>query len=490
MSREILLLVDALAHEKNVSEEIVFAALEMALASAAKKHFEDDFDIVITIDQNTGNFKSFRRWLVVPDEEVEDPVRQIALSEALTREENVAESDYIQEPMESIPFDRIGAQAAKQVIFQKIRDAEREQNLNDFLERGEQVISGVIKRLDRGNAIIEFGKIEAVLPRDQMISHENLRMGDRVRAYVLKVDRSARGPQLVLSRTSPQFLIKLFEQEVPEIEEGTLEIKGAARDPGSRAKIAVKSNDPRVDPIGTCVGMVGSRVKAVTNELAGERVDIIQWSDDIATLVVNALAPAVVSGITLDEDAHSMDIAVDADNLAQAIGKGGQNVRLASELTGWHLNIMTVEESQEKSEEEAAVSCQLFMEKLDVDEEVARILVDVGFSTLEEVAYVPLEEMLEIEELDQETVEELRNRARNMLLTDAIVSEEKIEHAAEELFGLEGVDMELARQLTAKGINSRDELADLAADDLVELTGMDFERASAIIIKAREHWFA
>lgn len=490
MSREILLLVDALAHEKNVSEAIVFAALEMALASAAKKHFEDDFDIVITIDQNTGNFKSFRRWLVVPDEEVEDTVRQIALSEALAREENVAEGDYIQEPMESIPFDRIGAQAAKQVIFQKIRDAEREQNLNDFLERGEQVISGVIKRLDRGNAIIEFGKIEAVLPRDQMISHENLRMGDRVRAYVLKVDRSARGPQLVLSRTSPQFLIKLFEQEVPEIEEGTLEIKGAARDPGSRAKIAVKSNDPRVDPIGTCVGMVGSRVKAVTNELAGERVDIIQWSDDIATLVVNALAPAVVSGITLDEDAHSMDIAVDADNLAQAIGKGGQNVRLASELTGWHLNIMTVEESQEKSEEEAAVSCQLFMEKLDVDEEVARILVDVGFSTLEEVAYVPLEEMLEIEELDRETVEELRNRARNMLLTDAIVSEEKIEHAAEELFGLEGVDMELARQLTAKGINSRDELADLAADDLVELTGMDFERASAIIIKAREHWFA
>ncbi len=490
MSREILLLVDALAHEKNVSEAIVFAALEMALASAAKKHFHEDFDVVIIIDQGTGNFKSFRRWLVVSDDAVDDPVRQIGLSEALSRDKDAVVGEYIQEPMESIPFDRIGAQAAKQVIFQKIRDAEREQNLNDFLERGEQVISGVIKRLDRGNAIIEFGKIEAVLPRDQMISHENLRMGDRVRAYILRVDRSARGPQLVLSRTSPQFLIKLFEQEVPEIEEGVLEIKGAARDPGSRAKIAVRSNDLRVDPIGTCVGMVGSRVKAVTNELAGERVDIIQWSDDIATLVVNALAPAVVSGITVDEEAHSMDIAVDEDNLAQAIGKGGQNVRLASELTGWHLNIMTVEESQEKSEGEAAASCQLFMEKLDVDEEVARILVDAGFSTMEEVAYVPVEEMLEIEEFDQETVEELRNRARNVLLTNAIVSEEKIEHAAEELFGLEGVDMELARQLTAKGINSRDELADLAADDLVELTGIDFERASAIIIKAREHWFA
>ncbi|HNO75532.1 MAG TPA: transcription termination factor NusA [Nitrosomonas mobilis] len=489
MSREILLLVDALAHEKNVSKAIVFAALEMALASAAKKHFQDDLDIVIKIDQGTGNFQSFRRWLVVPDDSIENPARQIALSEALLREKNLLEGDYIQESMESIPFDRIGAQAAKQVIFQKIRDAEREQNLSDFLERGEQVISGVIKRLERGNAIIEFGKIEAVLPRDQMIPHENLRMGDRVRAYILKVDRSARGPQLVLSRTSPQFLVKLFEQEVPEIEEGVLEIKGAARDPGFRAKIAVKSNDPRVDPIGTCVGMVGSRVKAVTNELAGERVDIIQWSDDIATFVVNALAPAVVSGITLDEDSHSMDIAVDEDNLAQSIGRGGQNVRLASELTGWHLNIMTVEESQEKSEEEATVNCRLFMEKLDVDEEVARILVDVGFSTLEEVAYIPLEEMLEIEEFDRETVEELRNRARNVLLTDAIASEEKIEHAAEELLDLEGVDMELAQQLMGKGINSRDALADLAADDLVELTGVDFERASAIIIKAREHWF-
>lgn len=489
MSREILLLVDALAHEKNVSKTIVFAALEMALASAAKKHFQDDLDIVIKIDQATGNFQSFRRWLVVPDDAVENSARQMALSEALLREQNVSAGDYIQEPIESVTFDRIGAQAAKQVIFQKIRDAEREQNLNDFLQRGEQVISGVIKRIDRGNAIIEFGKIEAILPRDQMIPHENLRMGDRVRAYILKVDRAARGPQLILSRTAPQFLIKLFEQEVPEIEEGVLEIMGAARDPGSRAKIAVKSNDPRVDPIGTCVGMVGSRVKAVTNELAGERVDIIQWSDDIATFVVNALAPAVVSGITVDEESHSMDIAVDEDNLAQAIGRGGQNVRLASELTGWHLNIMTEAESREKSEEEAAINSRLFMEKLDVDEEVARILVDAGFSTLEEVAYVPLEEMLEIEEFDRETVEELRNRARNVLLTEAIASEEKIEHATEDLLSLEGIDMELAQQLMAKGINSRDALADLATDDLVELTGIDFERASAIIIKAREHWF-
>ncbi|MDL1865713.1 transcription termination/antitermination protein NusA [Betaproteobacteria bacterium PRO4] len=489
MSREILLLVNALAHEKNVDKNIVFTALEMALASAAKKHARDDIDVHVSIDRDTGAFHCFRRWLIV-EEVLESPERQIALSEALKKNPESVLGEYVEEPMEEVTFDRIGAQAAKQVIFQKIRDAEREQNLNDFLDRGEYLINGVIKRMDRGNAIIEFGKIEAILPRDQMISYENLRMGDRVRAYLLRVDRSVRGPQLVLSRTSPAFLIKLFELEVPEIEEGILEIKAAARDPGSRAKIAVKSNDSRVDPVGTCVGMRGSRVQAVTSELAGERIDIIQWSDEQATFVVNALAPAVISSIVVDEDKHSMDIVVDEENLAQAIGRGGQNVRLASELTGWQLNIMSVEESQEKTVEEATSICELFMEKLDVDEDVGRILVEEGFSTLEEVAYIPIEEMLEIEEFDRETIEELRNRARNALLTDAIVTEEKISHASEALLALEGMDIDLVRELTAKGINTQEELADLAADDLVELTGIDFDRASKIIIKAREPWFA
>ncbi|WP_350282865.1 transcription termination factor NusA [Nitrosomonas sp.] len=490
MSREILLLVNALAHEKNVDKNIVFTALEMALASAAKKHTRDDIDVRVSIDRDTGGFHCFRRWLVITDEPVEHPERQITLSEAVERDPQAVPGEYIEEPMEDVTFDRIGAQAAKQVIFQKIRDAEREQNLSDFLDRGEYLVYGVIKRMDRGNAIIEFGKIEAVLPRDQMISHENLRMGDRVRAYLLRIDRSVRGPQLVLSRTSSAFLVKLFELEVPEIEEGILEIKAAARDPGSRAKIAVKSNDSRVDPIGTCVGMRGSRVQAVTSELAGERVDIIQWSDDQATFVVNALAPAVISSIVVDEEKHCMDIVVDEENLAQAIGRGGQNVRLASELTGWQLNIMTEEESQEKTEEEAASICELFMEKLDVDEDVGRILVEEGFSTLEEVAYIPIEEMLEIQEFDRETIEELRNRARNALLTDAIATEEKIGHASEALLTLEGMDIELVRELAAKGISTQEALADLAADDLVELTGIDFERASKIIIKAREPWFA
>ncbi|MGG7055665.1 transcription termination factor NusA [Nitrosomonas sp. ANs5] len=489
MSREILLLVDALAHEKNVEKAIVFTALEMALASAAKKHFHDDIDIRVLINRETGGFQCFRRWLIVAEEDVEHPARQISLSDAMQRDEQAQLGEYIEELIESVTFDRIGAQAAKQVIFQKIRDAEREQNLNDFLAHKEYLVTGAIKRMDRGNAILEFGKIEALLPRDQMIPHENLRMGDRVRAYLLRIDRAARGPQLILSRTSPDFLIKLFELEVPEIEEGMLEIRAAARDPGSRSKIAVKSNDPRIDPIGTCVGMRGSRVQAVISELAGERIDIIQWSEDQATFVVNALAPAEISSIMVDEDKHCMDIVVDEDNLAQAIGRGGQNVRLASELTGWQLNIMTVEESMEKNEEETAAICRLFMEKLDVDEEVGHILVEEGFSTLEEVAYIPLDEMLEIKEFDQQTVEELRNRARNVLLTDAIATEEKIEHASEALLTLEGMDIELARKLTAKGINTQEELADLAADDLVEMTGIDLERAGKIIIKAREPWF-
>ncbi|SFN98828.1 NusA antitermination factor [Nitrosospira briensis] len=490
MTREVLLLVDALAREKNVEKDIVFVALELALASATKKRFQEDADVRVSIDHQTGDYQSLRRWQVVADDAVEDPARQIALSEALERNPEIKPDEFIEEVLEPVEFGRIGAQAAKQVIFQKIRDAEREQILNDFLERKEYMVTGTIKRMERGNAIIESGRVEAALPRDQMIPKENLRIGDRVRAYLYKIDRNARGPQLILSRIAPEFLIKLFELEVPEIEEGLLEIKVAARDPGSRAKIAVKSNDPRVDPIGTCVGMRGSRVQAVTGELAGERVDIILWADDPATFVINALAPAEISSILVDEEKHSMDIVVDEDNLAQAIGRGGQNVRLASELTGWELNIMTMEESQAKNEEEFSVLRELFMEKLDVDEEVADILVQEGFTTIEEVAYVPLSEMLEIEAFDEQTVNELRTRARNSLLTDAIVSEEKVEHIAEDLLSLDGMDGQTARELAAKGVNTQEDLADLAVDDLVEMVEMDAERARQLIMAARAPWFA
>jgi N utilization substance protein A len=490
MSREILLLVDALAREKSVDKATVFAALEQALASATKKRFAEDVDVRVSIDPSTGDYRSFRRWQVVPDGAVEAPSRQIALSEARQRKPDIELEQYVEEPLEPVAFGRIGAQAAKQVILQKIRDAEREQILNDFLARKEALVSGVIRRMERGNAIVESGRLEALLPRDQMIPKENLRVGDRVKAYVWKIDRSSRGPQLILSRTAPEFLVKLFELEVPELEDGLLEIKAAARDPGSRAKIAVHSRDRRIDPIGTCVGMRGSRVQAVTSELAGERIDIVLWSEDPAQFVINALAPAEVTKIRVDEETRSMDVVVDEENLAQAIGRNGQNVRLASELTGWTLNIMTMEESQKKSEEEAARVRALFMEKLDVDEEVADILVQEGFSTLEEVAYVPLNEMLEIEAFDEATVNELRSRARNALLTQAIASEERFEHDIEDLMKVEGMDNETARLLAAHGIATQEALADSAADDLVELTGLDAERAKALIMAARAPWFA
>lgn len=489
MNREVLLLIDALAREKNVEKNVVFAALELALGSATKKRFREDAGVRVSIDHETGNYQSFRRWQVVADDTFEDPARQIPLSEALQRNAKIQLEEFIEEQLEPIEFGRIGAQAAKQVIFQKIRDAEREQILNDFLERKDYMVTGTIKRMERGNAIIESGKVEAALLRDQMIPKENLRIGDRVRAYLSKVDRTARGPQLLLSRIAPEFLMKLFELEVPEIEEGLLEVKAAARDPGSRAKIAVKSNDQRIDPIGTCVGMRGSRVQAVTGELAGERVDIILWSNDPATFVINALAPAEISSIVVDEEKHCMDIVVDEENLAQAIGRGGQNVRLASELTGWELNIMSMEESQEKNEEEFSVIRKLFMEKLDVDEEVADILAKENFTTLEEVAYVPINEMLEIESLDEKTVNELRTRARNMLLTEAIASEENVENLAEDLRSLEGMDSKTARELAAKGIKTRDDLADLAADDLMEMIEIDTERAKNLIMTARAPWF-
>ena len=490
MSREMLMLVDALAREKNVDKDTVFMALELALASATKKRINDEADVRVEINRETGAFDAFRRWLVVPDDLVENPEQQIGLTEAQEQVADVQLEDYIEEGLEPVDFGRIGAQAAKQVILQKIRDAEREQVLNDFLERKEHLVTGTIKRMEKGNAIVEAGRIEALLPRDQMIPKENLRPGDRVRAWLKKIDRAARGPQLILSRTAPEFIMKLFELEVPEIEDGLLEIKSAARDPGVRAKIAVKSNDPRVDPIGTCVGMRGSRVTAVTNELAGERVDIVLWSADPAQFVIGALAPAEVSSIVVDEEKHAMDVVVDEANLAIAIGRSGQNVRLASELTGWSINLMTVEESQQKQEAESASIRHLFMEKLDVDQEVADILIQEGFSTLEEIAYVPLSEMLEIDAFDEATVNELRDRARNVLLTEAIVDEEQLEKVQDDMLSLDGMDKPLAAKLARHGVCTRDDLADLAVDELTEMTGIDEAAARALITTARAHWFA
>jgi N utilization substance protein A len=490
MNRELLLLVDALAREKNVHKETVFGALESAIAQATKKRFSEDVDVRVMMDRNTGDFESFRRWQVVADDAVEFPPHQIPLSEAKEQHgEDIQLEEFIEEPLEPIDFGRIGAQAAKQVILQKIRDAEREQLLNDFLSRDEKLINGAIKRIERGNAIIEVGRVEAVLPRDQMVPKENLRVGDRVRAFVMRIDRNVRGPQLVLSRTAPEFIMELFRLEVPEIEEGLLEIKSAARDAGVRAKIAVHSKDQRIDPIGTCVGMRGSRVQAVTQELAGERVDIVLWSADPAQFVIGALAPAEVSSLLVDEDKHSMDVVVDDENLAIAIGRSGQNVRLASELTGWTINLMTEEESQKKNEEETSSVRVVFMERLDVDEEIANTLIQEGFSTLEEVAYVPINEMMEIEGFDEATVNELRSRARDALLVQAIASEEQAENVDQELLTLEGMDGDLAGKLATSGVKTRDDLGDLAVDDLVEMTGMDAERAKTLIMNARAHWF-
>jgi len=491
MSREVLLLVDALAREKNVDKDVVFGALEAALASATKKRFEEDVDVRVAIDRESGEHETFRRWLVVPDDAgLQEPDKQILLFEAKEQDADIEVDDFVEEQIESVEFGRIGAQAAKQVILQRIRDAEREQILNDYLDRGEKVMTGTIKRADKKGLIVETGRVEALLTRDQMIPKENLRTGDRVRAYILNVDRTARGPQIELSRTCPEFLIKLFENEVPEMEQGLLEIKAAARDPGVRAKIAVVAHDKRIDPIGTCVGVRGTRVTAVRNEVGGEAVDIVLWSEDPAQFVIGALAPAQVQSIVVDEEKHSMDVVVDEENLAVAIGRSGQNVRLASELTGWQINIMTPAESAQKQAEESSVVRQLFMAKLDVDEEVADILIEEGFSSLEEVAYVPLQEMLEIEAFDEDTVNELRNRARDVLLTMELAKEEKVEKVSQDLRDLEGLTPELIGKLAEGNIQTRDDLAELAVDELVEMTGVNEEQAKALIMKAREHWFS
>lgn len=490
MNREMLMLVDAISREKSVERDVVFGAVEAALASATKKIYGGEADIRVSVDRDSGEYETFRRWHVVPNEAgLQNADAEILLFEAQEQIADIEVDDHIEEPVESVPIGRIGAQAAKQVILQKIRDAEREQLLNDFMSRGEKIFVGTVKRLDKGDIIVESGRVEGRLKRSEMISKENLRTGDRVRAVILGVDPTQRGPQIMLSRSSPEFMKELFAQEVPEIEQGLLEIKSCARDSGSRAKIAVVSHDRRVDPIGTCVGVRGSRVNGVTTELAGERVDIVLWSEDPAQFVIGALAPANVQSIVVDEERHAMDVVVDEENLAIAIGRGGQNVRLASELTGWRINIMSAEESAAKHEQEAESVRKLFVDKLDVDAEVADILIAEGFTSLEEVAYVPMQEMLEIEAFDEDTVTELRTRAKDALLTMEIAKEEKVEEVSQDLRDLEGVTPELLSKLAEGGINTRDDLADLAVDELVDLSGMDEAAARALIMKAREHWF-
>lgn len=491
MNREMLMLVDAISREKSVERDVVFGAVEAALAQATKKLHGGEVDIRVAVDRDTGDYETFRRWLVVPDEAgLQNPDAEEMLSDALDRIAEIEVGDFIEEPIASVPIGRIGAMAAKQVILQKIRDAERETLLNDFLSRGDKVFVGTVKRLDKGDIIVESGRVEGRLKRSEMIPKENLRTGDRVRAFIAGIDTAARGPQIMLSRSAPGFMMELFAQEVPEMEQGLLEIKSCARDSGSRAKIAVVSHDKRVDPIGTCVGVRGSRVNAVTNELAGERVDIVLWSEDPAQFVIGALAPANVQSIVVDEEKHAMDVVVDEENLAIAIGRGGQNVRLASELTGWRINIMTAEESQAKQAIESDSIRKLFVDKLDVDEEVADMLIGEGFSSLEEVAYVPLQEMLEMEAFDEDTVHELRTRAKDALLTMEIAREESVEAVSQDLRDLEGLSPELIAKLADGGVNSRDDLADLAVDELVEMTAIDEAAAKTLIMKAREHWFA
>ena len=491
MNRELLMLIEAISREKSVEHDVVMGAVESALAQATKKLYQGDVDIRVAIDPETGEHETFRRWLVVPDDAgLQNPDAEEMLMDAQERVPGVQVGEYIEEPVESVPIGRIGAMAAKQVILQKIRDAERETLLNDFMSRGEKIFTGTVKRMDKGDIIVESGRVEGRLRRGEMIPKENLRTGDRVRAMIMEVDLTLRGAPILLSRSAPEFMIELFRNEVPEIEQGLLEIKSCARDPGSRAKIAVLSHDKRVDPIGTCVGVRGTRVNAVTNELAGERVDIVLWSEDPAQFVIGALAPANVQSIVVDEEKHAMDVVVDEENLAIAIGRGGQNVRLASDLTGWKINIMDAAESAQKEADETSVARQLFMEKLDVDQDIADILIQEGFENLEEVAYVPLQEMLDIEGFDEEIVNELRTRAKDALLTMQIVREQVVGKVDEDLRELPGLNADLIVKLAAGGITTRDDLADLAVDELMELTGQSEDEAKALILKAREHWFA
>ena len=494
MTKEILMVVDAVSNEKGVDKEIIFEAIEAALASATRSRHGEDIDVRVAIDRETGEYETFRCWLVFEDEspDLEFPDRELRMIDAVDVNEKAEPGGYVEVPMDSVEFGRIAAQTAKQVIVQKVREAEREQVVEEYKDREGELLSGIVKRVDRNGVYIDLGgNAEGFVSREQMIPREPVRPQDRMKALLTEVRSEQRGPQLFMTRTSPEFLVELFKIEVPEVGQGLIEILAAARDAGLRAKIAVKSNDARIDPVGACVGMRGSRVQAVSNELAGERVDIILWDENAAQFVVNAMSPAEVVSIVVDEDAHSMDIAVDEEKLSQAIGRGGQNIRLASELAGWELNVMTETDAEQKSEAEMRTLIELFSKQLDVDEEVGLILVQEGFSTIEEVAYVPASELVEIEEFDEDIVNELRTRARDVLLTQAIVQEEKIDEAepAEDLMSLEGMDKGLAFTLASEGVVTREDLAELATDDLLEIKEMDQEKAAALIMKARAHWF-
>ena len=491
MSKELLLVVDAVANEKGVPREVIFEAMEAALASAAKKRYPDeDPDIRVEIDRQSGEYETFRRWEVIADDgEMESPFYQVRLMDAVDEREDAQVGEFIEQQIENAEFGRIAAQAAKQVIVQRVREAERQQVVDAFRDRVGELVVGIVKRVERGNVYLDLGSnAEAFIPRDKTIARESHRVGDRVRGYLYEVKSEVRGPQLFVSRAAPEFMIELFKLEVPEVGQGLVEIKGCARDPGDRAKIAVLAHDSRTDPIGACIGMRGSRVQAVSNELNGERVDIILWHENQAQFVINAMAPAEVQSIIMDEEKHSMDIAVAEDKLSQAIGRGGQNVRLASKLTGWQLNVMTQDQVTAKSEAEQQAALQLFMDKLEVDEEIANILVQEGFSSVEEIAYVPSAELLAVEGFDEDIVEELRARARDALLTEALAVEEGLEEhqPSEELLALEGMDEATAYALAAREISTVDDLADLAVDDLIEIEGMDEERAAALIMAARQ----
>ncbi|AFZ83716.1 N utilization substance protein A [Candidatus Kinetoplastibacterium blastocrithidii (ex Strigomonas culicis)] len=483
------MLVDALAREKNVTREVIFEALESALSFAIKKRFKEDADIRVLIDRNSGKYEGFRRWLVVPDENgLQEPDRQELLSDAIELDADVNIGSYIEKSLDPVEFGRISAQTAKQAILQRIREAEKEQILNDFLDKNDKILSGLIKRIDKGDAIIDIGKIEARLPRSEMIPKENLRMGDRVRALFLRVENNPRGKQVILSRTSPDFIKYLFENEVPEIEQGLLEIKAAARDPGIRAKIAIIAYDKRIDPIGTCVGMRGLRVTAVRNELGGEQIDIVLWSEDPAQFIVSALSPANVISILVDEDSHSMDVVVDDENLSKAIGSKGQNVRLASDLTGWKINIITSEESLNRHQLERESLRDDFIKKLEVDGIIADKLIDEGFTGIEEIAYIPLQELLDIDGFSEDFVNDLRSRARSSLLTEAIVKEENIEIGSD-LLNINGVSKEILLKLAERKIFTKNDLAELDAVELSEISGLSEDEAASVIISARAHWF-
>ncbi len=493
MKKELLLVADAVSNEKGVDQEVIFQALELALASATKKRYDEESDIVVTIDRTTGDYVTVRRWTVVDNDTLAELGTQFTTEEAAEADSNLKIGDVHEEVVENADFGRIAAQTAKQVIVQKVREAERAQVVEQYRHRVGELVSGTVKKVTRDNIIVDLGNnAEGLLPREELVGREVFRMNDRVRALLVDVRSELRGPQLHLSRACSEMLIELFKIEVPEISEEVIALKAAARDPGSRAKIAVSTNDGRMDPVGACVGMRGSRVQAVSNELGNERIDIILWDDNPAQLVINAMAPAEIESIVVDEESGSMDLAVSEDNLAQAIGRGGQNVRLASELTQWQINVMSIDQWNEKQAAEAGSSIELFEKHLDVDEEMAQVLVEEGFTTLDEVAYVPLEEFLAIEGFDEEVANELRNRAKDALLTQALANEEKLEGSepAEDLLNMEGMDQVLANALAAQGVVTMEDLAEQSIDELMIIDDMDEERAAALIMKAREPWFA